>query len=211
MEKNINSVVLGDFGRRLQEARARKGLTQRALSERAGVPQAHISKIEQGRVDIRLSSLVELARALDLDVQLLPRQTLPAVEGVVRAVESNSDDATESRTRATLARHAQNLEAIRLAYPNLEAARKLSETFRTLQLPKIDSDTLKALERAVSPAEQLKKNPADFDVSKIKEILDRTNSSLRFIRNAQIHAPVVTTGPVVALPAYSLDSDDDDD
>ena len=211
MEKNINSVVLDDFGRRLQEARVRKGLSQRALSERAGVPQAHISKIEQGRVDIRLSSLVELARALDLDVQLLPRQTLPAVEGVVRAVESNFDDPTESRTRATLARHIQNVDAIRQVYPNLEAARKLSETFRTLQLPRIDSDVLKALERAVAPTEQLKKHLTGLDVTKLAEALDRANRSVRLIRNAQVHAPVVATGPVLALPAYRLDSEDDDD
>ena len=47
----------------LKSARTAKGLSQRALSERTGVPQSHISKIEGGGTDIRLSSLTELARA----------------------------------------------------------------------------------------------------------------------------------------------------
>jgi transcriptional regulator with XRE-family HTH domain len=46
----------------LRTAREAKGLSQRALSARTGVPQSHISKIETGGTDIRLSSLVELAR-----------------------------------------------------------------------------------------------------------------------------------------------------
>lgn len=39
------------------------GLSQRDLSARITVPQSHISKIESGGADLRLSSLVELARA----------------------------------------------------------------------------------------------------------------------------------------------------
>ena len=47
--------------------------------------QSHISKIESGRSDIRLSSLIEFARALDLDLRLVPSAAVPAVEGVVRS------------------------------------------------------------------------------------------------------------------------------
>jgi predicted transcriptional regulator len=46
----------------LKAAREAKGLSQRALSELVGVPQSHISKIERGGVDLRLSSFVEIAR-----------------------------------------------------------------------------------------------------------------------------------------------------
>ncbi|MFX8320164.1 helix-turn-helix transcriptional regulator, partial [Acinetobacter baumannii] len=48
----------------LRAARQAKQLSQRELSAKAGVPQSHISKIENGGSDIRLSSLIELARAL---------------------------------------------------------------------------------------------------------------------------------------------------
>lgn len=71
----------------LRAAREGKGLSQRALARLAGVPQSHISKIESGAVDLRLSSLVEIARALDLEVTLVPRKSLPAVQSVIRGGE----------------------------------------------------------------------------------------------------------------------------
>lgn len=68
----------------LKAARQAKGLSQRALAARVGLPQSHISKIENGGVDLQLSSLVELARALELEVTLVPRKAVPAVESIVR-------------------------------------------------------------------------------------------------------------------------------
>lgn len=56
----------------LKRARLRKGTTQRDLGQLIGVPQSHISKIEAGGVDLRISSLVVLARALDLSLELTP-------------------------------------------------------------------------------------------------------------------------------------------
>ncbi len=69
----------------LKEARKEKGLSQTELSSLIGVPQSHISKIESGNVDIQLSSLSQIARALDLEIQLIPKKALPAVQSIVRA------------------------------------------------------------------------------------------------------------------------------
>ena len=69
----------------LNRARLAKGLSQRALSALSGVPQSHISKIEKGAVDLRLSSLVELARWLGMEVMLVPRVAVPAVRSVARS------------------------------------------------------------------------------------------------------------------------------
>lgn len=74
------SYDLEDFAERLREARNAKHLSQRELSKLAGVPQAHISRIESKQVDLRLSSLIAIANALDLEVTLVPRQALPAVQ-----------------------------------------------------------------------------------------------------------------------------------
>lgn len=74
----------------LKDARTAKGLSQRALSARIGVPQSHISKIENGRSDIRVSSLVEMARALDLDLKLVPRKVVPAVDSIIRSTSPMS-------------------------------------------------------------------------------------------------------------------------
>lgn len=94
----------------LKDARTAKGLSQRALSARIGVPQSHISKIENGRSDIRVSSLVEMARALDLDLKLVPRNAVPAVDSIIRSTLPLS--ATTSSLRAG----AERSDAPRPAY-----------------------------------------------------------------------------------------------
>ena len=68
----------------LKEARKAKRLNQTELGKRVGLPQSHISRIEQGQVDIKLSSLVELARVLDLELTLVPRRLVPAVSSIIR-------------------------------------------------------------------------------------------------------------------------------
>ena len=69
----------------LKAAREHKGMSQRDLAGRSGVPQSHISKIEASSVDLRLSSLSALAHALDLEIVLVPRKAMPAVTTILRA------------------------------------------------------------------------------------------------------------------------------
>ncbi len=66
----------------IKAARKKKGLSQRALSAKTGVPQSHISKIENGMVDLQVSSLIEIARTLDLELVLVPRGLMPAVQAL---------------------------------------------------------------------------------------------------------------------------------
>jgi len=68
----------------LRAAREARQLSQRELSARTGLPQSHISKIENGTVNITLPSLVELARALELEIMLVPRKLVPAVQSIMR-------------------------------------------------------------------------------------------------------------------------------
>lgn len=79
------SYLLEKIAGRLKAVREEKGLSQRALAQLTGVPQSHISKIESGAVDIRLSSLVEIARVLELELELVPRPALPAVQAIIRS------------------------------------------------------------------------------------------------------------------------------
>lgn len=81
----------------LRAAREARGLSQRELSARSGLPQGHISKIENGAVDLRLSSLVDLARVLELELTLVPRKALPAVQAIVRSTAGGPGD-RESET-----------------------------------------------------------------------------------------------------------------
>ncbi|MYJ22649.1 MAG: helix-turn-helix transcriptional regulator [Nitrospira sp. SB0673_bin_12] len=79
----------------LRIAREAMGLSQRELSAKSGVPQGHISKIENNAVDLRVSSLIALARALDLEPMLQPRKSVPAVQSIVSSAPQDSNDDTE--------------------------------------------------------------------------------------------------------------------
>lgn len=67
-----------DIGRALRAARKAGGLSQRVLSDRSGLTQAQISRFESGKANPRLSSLVELARAVGAEVMLVPTGAVPA-------------------------------------------------------------------------------------------------------------------------------------
>ena len=69
----------------VREVREASGLSQRALSDRTGQTQSHISQIESGKMEPGLSSFIDMARALDLEVVLVPKKLLPAVNGLMRA------------------------------------------------------------------------------------------------------------------------------
>ncbi len=77
----------------LRDLRRARGLSQRELGERIGITQAQVSKIERGHVDPRLSSAVELARGLGVEVMLVPRGVVPAALalGVVSADADAAD------------------------------------------------------------------------------------------------------------------------
>lgn len=78
----------------LRETRLAKDLSQRALSQLTGLPQAQISRIEAGSVDLRLSSLVTIASALDLQLALVPRKAAPAVQSIIRQKAGSSKAAS---------------------------------------------------------------------------------------------------------------------
>jgi transcriptional regulator with XRE-family HTH domain len=81
-------ISLEGIAKTLRAAREQKGLTQRDLAQRTGLPQSHVSKIENATVDLQTSSLMELARVLDLELTLIPRSLIPAVQALQR--ESHS-------------------------------------------------------------------------------------------------------------------------
>ena len=74
----------------LRTARKRAGLSQRQLALRVGIPQGHISRIESGRVDPRLSTIVEIATTVGSMPMLIPRRAVPAILGVLRDFEEGA-------------------------------------------------------------------------------------------------------------------------
>ena len=60
------------FPERLKRRRAELGLSQAQLASRAGIEQSQVSKLERG-LDVRLSTLMKILTALDLELDPVPR------------------------------------------------------------------------------------------------------------------------------------------
>lgn len=58
--------------------RLQKGLTQRELALKTGIPQPNLSRIEKGR-DFKVSTLHQVAMALDVSVEDLVRGVAPLI------------------------------------------------------------------------------------------------------------------------------------
>lgn len=83
---------IAHIGLALKAAREKKGLSQRALSAKTGVPQSHISKIENGIVDLQTSSLIELSRVLDLELMLVPRNLVPTFKALLLGSQKKTQE-----------------------------------------------------------------------------------------------------------------------
>jgi len=57
--------------RRIKQVRTDRGLTQGALAQRAGLARGYLNRVESGRSDPSLCTLIKLARALKVTVGAL--------------------------------------------------------------------------------------------------------------------------------------------
>ena len=55
------------------------GLSQHAVADRAGLTQTYLSKIERGKVDPRLSTLQDIARAESMELVLVPQDLVASI------------------------------------------------------------------------------------------------------------------------------------
>ena len=88
MESHIETIrthsLPVDLRNELRTARIAKGLSQLELGRRAGLPQTHISGIENGKVVPRFDTLLDVIRCLNLDLVMVPRELVPVVAGILR-------------------------------------------------------------------------------------------------------------------------------
>lgn len=69
----------------LVSARKSAGLTQAELAARAGLSRMTVQRIEAGDIDPRLSTLLEMARVLGMELMMVPGELRPDVEGFLRS------------------------------------------------------------------------------------------------------------------------------
>ena len=58
-------------------------MKQSEFGNKLGLPQSHISKIERGETDPRLSTVVDMARIVDRELILVPRRLAPAIRPMI--------------------------------------------------------------------------------------------------------------------------------
>ncbi|WP_293305617.1 helix-turn-helix domain-containing protein [Pedobacter sp. UBA5917] len=66
MIKKDGSIIQKDFGFNLKKIRNSKGLSLRAMATKCDIDDSNISKIENGKFDVQLSTIFELAKGLDI-------------------------------------------------------------------------------------------------------------------------------------------------
>jgi transcriptional regulator with XRE-family HTH domain len=71
-QKKVNSKMNIRFGEHLHSVRKAKGLSLREMAELCSLDNSNISKIEHGKFDVQLSTIVELAKGLSVH----PRELL---------------------------------------------------------------------------------------------------------------------------------------
>lgn len=188
----------------LKAAREGKGLSQRALSEKAGVPQAHISKIENGAVDLRLSSLVALARALDLELTLVPRKAVSAVQSIVRSSQPAAGPHPSSAALKELKRFQRTLASIADAVKAPKELAQLQRQVRELQHFQLAAPQLEALKEIEKAAQAFR------DRTKGLDALREAVSQVQSLRNELAHASVNPPRIEPVRPAYTLDEEGGD-
>ncbi|HEV3156749.1 MAG TPA: helix-turn-helix transcriptional regulator [Candidatus Baltobacteraceae bacterium] len=77
-------VGFSDIGGAIRQARLTRGLSQTELGKQLGFTQGTVSRAERGS-DLRLGTLMELARALDLELLLAPRRLVPTIRAITGA------------------------------------------------------------------------------------------------------------------------------
>jgi transcriptional regulator with XRE-family HTH domain len=77
--------LLADLRQQIKEARMKRGWGQRELGAAVRLPQPHISVIESGDIVPRFDTLLDIVRVLGLDLLLVPRSLVPAVQSLILA------------------------------------------------------------------------------------------------------------------------------
>lgn len=73
-----------EIGQLLKKARKDLGYSQKRVAEVAGISRLRYHDIEAGRSSARATTLISIARALELELMFVPREWVPAVNALLR-------------------------------------------------------------------------------------------------------------------------------
>ena len=183
-----------------REVREASGISQRSLSDRAGLTQSHISHIESGKTDPGLSSFIDMARALDLELILVPKKLLPAVQGLMRAQTSPEMRIhTAQANDKHFARAERIVKKMKQYYGGSADLDRIDEDLRFLRRVNLGDPEMKHVRALITLLETFQSSPH------ATRLVRDTAQKLQRLRNTIAHGAM--TEPKAA---YTLDDGDDD-
>jgi len=72
------------IGHQLRHARFAAGLTQEQVADLAGISRPRYRDVETGIAAARTKTLINIARAVGLEMLLVPQAMMPAIEALLR-------------------------------------------------------------------------------------------------------------------------------
>lgn len=203
---DTQSYAVRQLAQTLKEARVARGFTQRELAERAGFGQNRLALIEAGQVDLRTSTLVQLARALDLELVLTPRRVLPAVQSLTGNQASHWQERRSVRgTPIRVLRHIQqHIAALESAHLSSEELPKVKRAVQALieAGPNLGFSTLQPLRRSVHWLALARAN-----IAQAEQPLAKAAAQLQELYQTLPAMARLEQAPQVQRAAYSLEDE----
>ncbi|GAA4187025.1 helix-turn-helix domain-containing protein [Shinella granuli] len=184
----------------IRAVREARNMSQRELSARSGLTQSHISQIERGTMEPGLSSLVDVARALDLEIVLAPKKLMPAIGNILGSASVTGDMLT-SQQRKLVRRLERWLAKGREQFTISSEADTLKDSLALLRHLPLSADELDRLRDVSLQLDHWQDDPPT------SKALGEFARAIRHLRNAAVHRD---RDDAVPRSAYALDEEDED-
>lgn len=185
-----------DFARQIRVARQAAGLSQRGLSSKAGVTQSQVSQLESGAHEPRLSKLIDLARALDLELVLVPRKMLPAIQSIARSTQPQIESPTYAL--GAIERAERVIKKHKILYGPDAALDRMHDTLRYFRHAPIRAAEIESINDGADRLKRYTASPRSAGI--VREIAEEWTE----MRNRLAHG---RSEP--QRSAYATDDDDD--
>ncbi|CAN7750689.1 XRE family transcriptional regulator [Ensifer sp. NM-2] len=181
----------------LRAAREAQKMSQRELSARSGLTQSHISQIERGTMEPGLGSLVDVARALDLEIVLTPKKLMPAVRNIL---DRTSSDLLTSDQRKLVGRLERWFAQNRGGFGSASEADSFKDSLALLRHLPLSAEEMDTFKEATARLDRWQADPPS------RQELSRIAHAVRHLRNAAVHRD---RDDAVPRSAYALNEEDD--
>jgi transcriptional regulator with XRE-family HTH domain len=184
----------------LRAAREGQKVSQRELSARSGLTQSHISQIERGTMEPGLASLVDVARALDLEIVLAPKKLMPAIRNILESTSASGDMPTSDQ-RKLVGRLERWFAQFKDAFGAASEADTFKDSLALLRHLPLPAEELDRLKEAADRLDRWQTDPPS------RQELNKIAHAVRQLRHAAVHRD---RDDAVPRSAYALEEEDDD-